>query len=128
MLLQVYPKGHQWHKAIFFDTEERQYYNARTDIYFDNDDILHHKLRPIELVDAIPILQGDDYYFTNWDRSQSIKSKTLEAIGKINSIYPTASIYDEPAERLAEEIVLICKSLCPTRTWSSQSDVSTQTD
>lgn len=127
MLVQVYPKNHQLHKCIFYDTSERQYYNARTDIYFDDEDIFYHKLRPIELIDTPPNPQ-DDTYFTRWHRGESIKAKALEAIGKINRIYPTTNIYDEPAERLAEEIVLICKSLCPTQTWSSQSDASTQTD
>ena len=127
MLIQVYPKGHQWHKSIFYDTDERQYYNAKTDIYLDNEDLFYNKLRPTELIDTLPSPQ-DDTYFTKWHRGEAIKAKTLIAIGKINRIYPTTNIYDEPAERLAEEIVLICKSLCPTQTWSSQSDASTQTD
>lgn len=126
MLIQVYPKNHQWHKSIFYDTDERQYYNAKTDIYLDNEDICYNKLRPTELIDSSKV--NEDYYFTKWHRGESIKAKALEAIGKINRIYPTTNIYDEPAERLAEEIVLICKSLCPTQTWSSQSDASTQTD
>lgn len=127
MLLQVYPRNHQWHKAIFYDTIEGQYYNARTDIYLNDDDIFHHKLRPTELIVITPIPQDDDY-FVSWHRGESIKMRVLDAIGKITSIYPTANIYNEPAERLAEEIVLICKSLCPTRTWSSQSDASVQQD
>lgn len=126
MLLQVYPKSHPWHKSVFFDTEEKQYYNARTDIYMDNEDILYNNLRPIELVN-IPIPEIEDYFLT-WHRGDSIKMKVLDTIGKINRIYSTANIYDEPAEILAEEVVLICKSLCPIQTWSSQSDASTQTD
>jgi len=126
VLIQVYPKGHQWHKSIFYDTDERQYYNAKTDIYLDNEDICYNKLRPTELIDSSKV--NEDYYFTKWHRGESIKAKALEAIGKINRIYPTANMYDEPAERLAEEIVLICKYLCPTQTWSSPSDASTQTD
>lgn len=127
MLLQVYPKSHQLHKAIFFDTDERQYYNARTDIYFDDQDIFYNKLRPIELINTLPSPQEEDY-FTKWHRGEVIKEKALDAIHKIGRIYLTTNIYDEPAERLAEEIVLICKSLCPTQAWSSQSNASTQTD
>jgi hypothetical protein len=121
MLIQVYPKGHQWHKSIFYDTDERQYYNAKTDIYLANEDVFYNKLRPIELIDT-PLNPQDDTYFTRWHRGESIKTKALEAINKITRLS------DQPAERLAEEIVLICKSLCPTQTWSSPSDASTQTD
>jgi hypothetical protein len=125
-LLQVYPKSHPHHKCIFFDTDEKQYYNARTDIYFDDEDILYSNLRPIELINtSIP---QDEDHFTNWHRGEVIKEKALDAIRKIGRIYPTINIYDEPAERLAEEIVLICKSLCPIQTWSSQSVASTHQD
>ena len=130
MLLQVYPKEHRWHKCIFFDTDEKQYYNARTDIYLSQDDILCYKLRPIELIGLIDPtinnLQGN--FFTVWDRSNTIRDKVLDAITRISRIYPSTNIYDEPAERLALEVTGICKSLCPTQTWSSQSDVSAQQD
>lgn len=127
MLLQVYPKRHQWHKAIFFDTDENQYYNARTDIYLSEDDILAWSLRPIELIESSPIPQEPDY-FTRWNRSDSIKQAILKNIRVINRIYPTVNLYDEPAERLAEGIAELCKSLCPTQIWSSQSDASDQQD
>ena len=126
MLIQAYPKGLAYHKAIFFDTDEGKYYNARTDIYLNADDVKYYNLRPPELVNTDKPLRDD--YFVTWDRSDEIKQAILRSIKAINSIYQTVNLHDEPAERLAGAVVEICKSLCPTQTSNNQSDASTQTD
>ena len=58
----------------------------------------------------------------------ALRKDITTAINKIQSIYRTVNLYDEPKQRLISKLLDICKSLCLTLTWSSQSDASTQTD
>lgn len=130
MLIQAYPKGLAYHKAIFFDTEEGKYYNARTDIYLDTEDVKYYNLRPPELVNTDKPLRDD--YFITWDRSDSIREAVFEAIDRVNkSIRPSSDLsqdYEIAKTKLAQEVVDICKSLCPTQIWSNQSVVSDRQD
>lgn len=126
MLLQVYPRNHQWHKAIFYDTIEGQYYNARTDIYLCEDDVLHHKLRPIELVDISTPYSND--YFLVWSREGSIRNSITSILHQARTAHALTQLSNDVIDRIALEVTLKCKSLCPTQIWSSQSDASIQTD
>lgn len=44
MLQPVFPKSHQLHDTIVWDTETSQYYNKKTDIFLSDDDVAFHKL------------------------------------------------------------------------------------
>ena len=75
----VFPKGHELHEVIVYDSSESEYYNVRTDIFLSEDDIKYHKLRPYEhitspLPDPLP-----ENYFVEWDR-EKLKTALDEAM------------------------------------------------
>ena len=134
MLLQVFNKNHPLHGIIKYDTKQREYYNARTDIYLSQDDILFWTLRPYHLIPigSLPKPLPPEYFIT-WkpDTATTITIvstdyKFLVDLTKFLERYP--KVEPESTTITYGEVDNPCKSSCPTPVSNSQSDALTQTD
>lgn len=66
MDLLVFPKNHQL-SYIIYDSDSREYYNTRTDIFLSEDDISFHKLRPYDKITTPLPYPLPPNYFTDWN-------------------------------------------------------------
>jgi len=65
--IKVFPADHIAHDYIVYDPAQREYYNKRTDIFLNDDDISFYKLRPYtHLVCPLPSPLPTNY-FTDWN-------------------------------------------------------------
>lgn len=116
-----------------YDVQQREYYNARTDIYLSDEDISAWSLRPYH---RIPIGRLPDplppEYFITWKPNTATKItvvstdyKFLVDLTKFIERYPKVA---SESTTITFGEVDICKSSSHTQTSNSQSDASTQTD
>jgi hypothetical protein len=63
--IKIYPKDHQLNHIVY-DVQQHEYYNSRTDIFLNDDDISYWKLRPYSLIpNNLPSPLPPDY-FLDW--------------------------------------------------------------
>ena len=61
--IRVFPPNHALRNHIVYDSDSREYYNVRTDIFLSDDDIAYHKLRPYtHITSPLPVPLPENYW------------------------------------------------------------------
>lgn len=64
--IAVFPESHPMHCNIIYDSEQREYYFTRIDIFLSEDDIIYHCLRPYSHITTPLPSPLPENYFTEW--------------------------------------------------------------
>lgn len=62
----VYPEAHPMHDCIIYDSDSREYYYTKIDIFLSEDDIAFRGLRPYSSITTPLPTPLPENYFTDW--------------------------------------------------------------
>ena len=64
--LAVFQESHPMHTNIIYDSDTREYYYTKIDIFLSDEDIAFHRLRPYSAITSPLPSPLPENYFTNW--------------------------------------------------------------